>query len=231
MHLEQGGYHPRSDKHSNALAAAVVADLLDGCAPIRERARSGELVYDINRKIYTGTADWNIDLVLGAPPGGPVAPPANGIARTPPSTIQIGVEIKAVMTEHKKAIRNRKRDFEAHHDHVHRYNDRAIAGGLMLINGAASFRSPLRALGITTKHRNPEALVRMCIDQMRAVTTRRGLQATGLDAMGVLVIEYPNLPDAKARYVTTGAAPQVGDPLHYDAFIQAICGHYRDRFS
>jgi hypothetical protein len=27
-HLREEGYHPRSDKHSNALAAAIVTDLL-----------------------------------------------------------------------------------------------------------------------------------------------------------------------------------------------------------
>jgi len=41
-------------------------------------------------------------------------PPA-GIAEAPPSTIHIAIEIKGVMTEHHKAVKNRKRDFEAHH--------------------------------------------------------------------------------------------------------------------
>jgi hypothetical protein len=157
-HLQERGYHPRSDKHSNALAEAIVRDLLSCSAPMAERAAAGALVYDLNFTINAGTSDWNVDLVLGAPPPG-TAPPEAGepIRRTRPSTVQIAIEIKSVMTEHHKAVKNRKRDLEAHHEHVHRYSNRAIAGGVVVVNGSASFISPLRTE--RTAHRNPAALV------------------------------------------------------------------------
>lgn len=187
------------------------------------------MVYDLNKTIYTGTADWNIDLVMGAPPHGAIPAPTHGIARTPPSTIQIGIEIKSTMTEHRKAIRNRKRDFEAHHDHLHRYNNRAIAGAVMLLNGSGGFLSPLRKA--LTIHRGPEALVKYCVDQMRAVTVRSDLAGSGLEAKAVLVVDFSNQMPAKAKYITSGAVPKVGDPMHYDAFIQAVCSHFTQRFA
>lgn len=232
-HLEELGYHPRSDKHSNLLAKAVVDDLVRHCPAIREAAASGRLVYDLNRSLRVGTADWNVDLVLGEPAlqaGSQVESDRDQgtIARQPPSTVQIAVEFKSVMTEHKKAIKNRKRDFEAHHDHVHRYSDRAIAGGLLVINGSGTFRSPLRH-GEITQHRDPPALVDHCIREFRAVTVRSGTSPVGLDAKGVLVIDFDN-QGGEASYLTGRSVPQVGDPLHYDACIQAICNRYGERF-
>lgn len=229
-HLESEGYNPRSNKHSNALAEAVVADLVRACESIRDKAATGRLVYDLNRTLYTGTSEWNVDLVLGEPPM--EEPPSadrgsQGIERTPPSTIQMAIEIKSVMTEHKKAIKNRKRDFEAHHDHVHRYNPRAVAGGLLVVNAATTFQSPLRKS--PTTHRDPNALVEHCVRELRAVAVRSKPGGTGLDAKGVLVVDYDN-QSSPPSYVLGRAAPQVGDPLHYDAFIQALCGHYRENF-
>ena len=74
------------------------------------------------------------------------------------------------MTEHRKAVKNRKRDLEAHHDHVHRYNNLTIAGGLFVINGSAKFKSPLRE--DITVHREPRRLIEHCIQELRSVTSR-----------------------------------------------------------
>ena len=228
-HLRTQGYHSRSNKHSNALAEAMVSDLLAGCPVMADRARRGLLVYDLNFTIHAGTSDWNVDLVLGAPPpGSACAEPGAPITRTSPSTVEVAVEIKSVMTEHRKAIRNRKRDLEAHHEHVHRYNNRTIAGGMLVVNQAGSFKSPLRPE--VTEHRNPRALVELCIGQMRGVTARQGTQGEGLEAKAVVVVDMDNQDRGATAYVTQPPAPAVGDPLHYDAFLQSICSLYRQRF-
>lgn len=228
-HLRQFGYHPRSDKHSNCLSQCIVDDLIEHCPTIRQHAAKGEIVYDLNFTLVTGTATWNVDLVLGQPsPGQHIVQPGAQISRTRPSTVQIAIEIKAVMTEHRKAVKNRKRDFEAHHDHVHRYDQRTIAGGLLIVNGAATFKSPLR-LGIT-EHRQPDSLVKHCVEEMRAVAQRNQINGIGLDAKAVIVVDVNNQNIESARYLSSGASPPVGDPMHYDAFIQKICGLYRERF-
>jgi hypothetical protein len=66
QHLRSEGYHPRSDKHSNSLAHGILDDLLTHCPKIRVKAAAGNLVYDINFTIMADTAEWNVDLVMGA---------------------------------------------------------------------------------------------------------------------------------------------------------------------
>jgi hypothetical protein len=229
QHLREAGYHPRSNKHSNALAECLVTDLLAGCPAAAQAAAEGRLVYGLNFTIRTGTSDWNVDLVLGAPPPG-TAPPGDGTAvrQTAPSTVQIAIEIKSVMTEHQKAIRNRKRDLEAHHDHVHRYSNRTIAGGVLVLNCSETFDSPLRS-GVTT-HQNPRRLLERCMHQARSISSRANLNGQGLDAKCTIVVDMDNQDLASTRYVTATPAPTVGDPLHYDAFIQALCALYNERF-
>jgi hypothetical protein len=226
-HLRTQGYHPRSNKHSNALARAILADLLATCEPLRAKAATGRLVYAINVKLHFGTAVWNIDLAMGQP-AGTVTVPRTGIANVPPSTIQIAIEIKGVMTEHHKAVKNRKRDFEAHHQHVHNYSNEAIAGVVMVINAAPRFQSPL--ISHVTVHKNPTALVRHCMNEMRAVTSRGGVDGRGIDAGCAIVVSHDNIDNASTSYVTSPPAPQIGDPLHYDAFIQKVCSEYAHRF-
>ncbi len=229
QHLRNEGYHPRSDKHSNALAVAVVDDLLTTCPPLAARAKAGEVVYDLNFDLIFTTATWNVDLVLGSPPYGFTK--TNGsaaIARATPSTVEIAIEVKGVMTAHRKAVKNRKRDLEAHHAHVHNYSYKAIAGGIFVINAAGRFKSPLKA--VVSTHRNPEALVAHCVNELRAVATRSGSSGTGMEAKTALVVATDNLDLDAAHYVTKPPAPQVGDPLHYDAFLQKICTEYSARF-
>lgn len=228
QHLREAGYHPRSDKHSNALAVAIVQDLVDRCEPIRREALAGRLVYDVNMDLRFGTSTWNVDLVLGTPAG--EIHPDGAIARATPASVRVAVEIKSVMTEHRKAVKNRKRDFEAHHEHVHNYNRRAIAGGVLVVNAAERFRSPLR-LEVTLhgSGANVMRLVEHCLTEMRNVT-ERGVGQHGMDAKAALVVVLDNIELPAARYWSAPPAPQPGDPLHYDSFIQRLCEEYAERF-
>jgi hypothetical protein len=225
-HLQAEGYHSRSNKHSNALAEAIVSDLVQYCPKIAEHAAAGTLVYNLNFKLTVGTAVWNVDLVLGSPGLGATAAATDGrICRQTPATVQIAIELKSVMTEHRKAVKNRKRDLEAHHEHVHNYDNLAIAGGVLVINGASSFRSPLRPE--LTQHKNVDRLVEHCLIELRAVAVRGGPRGYGLDAACAVVVNMDNVNFGSASYV---AKPPVGDPLHYDAFIRSICEQYSRRF-
>ncbi len=227
-HLREAGYHSRSNKHSNALGYAVVGDLIARCPAIASKAASGELVFELNHRLRVAVTDWNVDLVLGQPPE-PV-PPSGAISELTPATVHIAVEFKSVMTEHRKAVKNRKRDLEAHHEHVHHYSNRAIAAGILVINAADRFRSPLRTDEITT-HRDPARLVEHCIRELRSVSTRQGMAGSGLEAKCALVVVCDNTEHAATRYADPPLAPAVGDPIQYDGFIQTICSAYRERFA
>jgi len=192
-HLKQEGYHSRSNKHSNAAALAVVSDLVARCPGLAARARAGQVVYQLNMDLRFGSATWNVDLVLGSP-ATPLEPADGLIARATPASVHIALEIKSVMTEHRKAVQNRKRDFEAHHEHVHNYNRRTIAAGLMVVNAAERFQSPLRAS--PTVHGNRDGIVRLvehCVREMRNVTGSGGSGNFGMDAKGLIVIDMDNL--------------------------------------
>lgn len=229
-HLREKGYHTRSDKHSNSLALAIVNDLVAHCRAIRDKASRGELVFDLNVTLHAGTSEWNVDLVLGAPELGREGAPTTGasIGRAVPSRVEIAIELKAVMTEHRKAVKNRKRDLEAHHEHVHNYDPNAIAGGVLVINASPTFRSPLRPEN--TVHQKPDELVKHCVAELRAVAFRGGSRNDGLDAKCAIVVSVDNQCADSVAYVTRPPAPPVGDPLHYDSFVRTICDLYTRRF-
>jgi hypothetical protein len=170
-YLLKNPYHPRSNKHSNALMEFFLDDLLALCPQVQSHAADGKLAYELNRRVRVGTSEWNVDLIVG-PPAAVVsdAPRERPIARSQPSNFRIACEAKSIMTEHRKAQRNRQRDLDALHQFMHRYDQNTIAAAVTLINAAESFRSPLRPR--VTKHRNPLDLARASIELLRMIPTR-----------------------------------------------------------
>jgi hypothetical protein len=233
-HLRSVGYHPRSDKHSNATGRAIVESLMRGCPRIASDAAAGQLVWQLNHDVKVGHSTWNTDLAIGPPsPSGiqPDAEQVEGMLRGTPIAVRIAVEHKAIMTEHLKARKNRKRDLEAHHAHVHEHDNRAIAAGLFVINASPTFRSPLRATDKpATAHRNVTILAARVIDELMSVTMAGGSHQVGLDAKGVLVLLMDNEDWTTTRYLHRPPAPMPGDPLHWDSFILRICDLYSRRF-
>ncbi len=231
-HLRTQGYHPRSDKHSKAIAVAMVEDLMAYCAEIAEEAAKERLVFNFNEDLIFGHTEWNTDLAIGPPPPGPVKGKGvvAGMIRATPATVRIAVEAKSVMTEHHKAVKNRKRDLEAHHAHVHDYDVSAIAGGIVVLNAAPTFVSPTRGGVEVTTHNNPDALIAHCINEVNNITMAGGTRAVGLDAKCALVIDMDNVNHVGTTYVTKKPAPQPGSPIHWDAFIQRMCNLYKARF-
>jgi hypothetical protein len=230
-HLREIGYHPRSNTHGKILCDFVLEDLLAICPKIAEDGLAGRLVYDIQRKIIVAGSEWNIDLVLGPPPSGAVNEvPAKGMRRESPATIRIAIEAKTVMTEHGKARRNRQRDLDSFHQFVHRYDSDTVAAGLIVVNIAERFKSPLRS--DTSTHRNVRALVQETLGLLRSLPQRsaRG-ESTGLEANGAIVVNHDNLDLGASTLVTAAPAPQIGDPLHYDSFLRRICDSYTLRWS
>lgn len=224
-------YHPRSNKHSNALLEFLLQDLLEACPRLREHAAQLEVVYDLNKKVHVGTSEWNVDLVLG-PPGtsSSVGRDPAPILKAQPSTFRLACEAKSIMTEHRKAQRNRQRDLDALHQFMHRYDQNTIVAGVTVLNIADSFRSPLRSS--TTKHRNPKELVRASIELLRSLPQRTNPgDGPGLEANAVIALDYDNSkPAAISSVQVSPPAPQPGDPLHWDSFVRRICDLYTQRW-
>jgi hypothetical protein len=246
--LVKHGYHPRTSRHSDLQSAQIVLDLLEGCPLMRERALTGHLVAKLRHHQQVGHDDWVIDLALGTN-AGPAIPPNHGqpIRFAPPAIIQVAIELKSIFTEHGKARRNRLRDFNAFHGYAHSYDPKTIAGAFLIVNAAEYFYSPLRKPEDITRHSRQNVSARdvaaESVNLFRTIRLRNSAQdSPGLEALAVLMIEHDNLkvhPDFEAhkgkhrptRVVHSAPAPQVGDPLHYQTFIQRICGQYVGRFA
>ncbi len=230
-YLLRNPYHPRSNKHSNALMELLLDDLLAVCSRFAEDALTGRIAYELNRKVRVGTSEWNVDLAVG-PPARPVSEPRDrSVARSQPSTFRVACEAKAIMTEHAKAQRNRQRDLDALHQFMHRYDQNTIVAAVTVINIAESFRSPLRSRA--TKHSKPVDLVKAAIELLRYLPLRsHPSNGPGLEANAVIVIRYDNSRRPVVSTVHTGPpSPQPGDPLHWDSFIRRICDLYMQRWT
>src|SRR5262249_10944816 len=128
-HLPTRGYHPRSDKHSQAGADSIVIDLMAHCPKISAAGRAESLVFEYNVELVHGHSRWKTDLAIGPPAPGAVSAGSDrvaGMARSIPTWTRVAVEAKTVMTKHTGARKNRKRDLEAHHQHVHDYDATAV---------------------------------------------------------------------------------------------------------
>ena len=160
-------------------------------------------------------------------------PGTEPISRGRPVSVEIAIELKSVMTEHRKAVKNRKRDLEAHHDHVHHYDQRSIAGGVFVVNQSLTFKSPLReeATVHARDRRGAIALVDHCLTEMRNVSERTDETGYGLEAKCFIVVAMDNQDLASTGFVETSPAPMQGDPLNYDSFIDRLCSQYERRFA
>jgi hypothetical protein len=153
--------------------------------------------------------------------------------RATPAWTRIAVEAKAVMTKHMGARKNRKRDLEAHHQHVHEYDKNAVAASITLVNAAPNFYSPVPPPGLR-EHKDPLRLARMVVDEVENVTMSKGSDP-GLDAKCALVVDMDNVQLSSGSYAVTYVtksppAPKIGSPIHWDSFIQRICHVYNARF-
>lgn len=243
-HLREQAYHPRSDAHSNAICLAILEDLLDQCPPVADKARTGELIAQLNHTVTVSHQRWNIDLALGPPAGKPVPPAEPELIRmAAPSVIEVALEAKGVMTEHGKARHNRLRDLQAFHHHAHIYNQKVVAVGIVVVNVSTVYWSPTRAEDDITFHSNIDELGKQTVDLFRSLPLRHApSEGAGLEAACVLVVDHdnllknenlpPNAPGpARTLLVTKPPAPAVGDPLHYSTMIRRVCRAYQDRWS
>lgn len=246
-HLIKEGYHPRSSKHSDFLSEVIIADLLEECPAIAEKAARGELVVKLRHHQQVGYDDWVIDIAFGTCAGKAMPPPKQqSIKFTAPALIQIAIELKTVMTEHGKAQRNRLRDFSAFASHGHRYDPDTVLGALLAVNAAERFYSPLRKGDKVTLHGTKKASARevakATVDLFRSMPLRHSdSRSQGLDGVSVIAVEHDNLsihPDQNTyshlhkttRVAPIPPSPSIGDPMHYQTMVQRLCIAYSKRF-
>jgi hypothetical protein len=235
-YLNEHGYHPRSSKHGDALCEFLLRDLLRSCPVFRNAADRNAIVFQRNYTIAPQAPDqWNADLVVG-PPREPVnsnSPRVGEIAQGDPSAIWMAIDTKTIMTEHGKARRNRQRDLNSFHDILHRKNAKTIVGGLLLVNLADRFQTPLaRTSGGVTPHPHIERLVAeivSLIDVLPRAAPAPG--RAGIEALGIIVVKHTNVKGDVSEIVTAPPARSAGQPLSYLSFLHDLCEAFGTRFA
>jgi hypothetical protein len=231
--LRENEYHPRSPKHGSASCMFLIDDLLYESDLFFEAAQNNEIVYKEDHTVGEGQLRWNIDLVVG-PPANEVQVPLGDerpIAEGNPAEIWLAVDAKSVMTEHGKARRNRQRDINSFADIMYHHYPGAVTGGVLLINMAERFRSPLRDEGDITTHDNIERLVEETIEIFENIDRSDGEINPNVDAVGCVVVEHTNLDDAhQTRLVDEAPGPQLDDTVHYQNFLKEIIDTFESRF-
>jgi hypothetical protein len=232
-YLSETGYHPRSSKHGDKLCQLLLADMQDECPAFKVAIQEGRVCFDLNYSPATNVPlGWNIDLVIG--PTVDCHLPGSSPVRGAPSELWIAVDAKTIMTEHGKARRNRQRDLNSFATILHMRDLKTIVGGLVVINMAETFKSPLRN-GETTIHANISRLVSESVKLFEDLPRAPSSGLTGgnlnqIDAMGVIVVRYTNERGEQATLVTDPPAPQPSSPVHYANFVKDICSAFGERF-
>jgi hypothetical protein len=227
-------YHPRSDTHGGAQCRYFVDDLMYESDAIREAAQDGELVFQEDYEVGEGGLSWNTDLVIG-PPANLVQAPVDGdrvMAQDDPAEIYLAVDAKSIMTEHQKARRNRQRDINSFADIMHHHHQRALTAGILLVNVAEIFDSPLRDLDDITDHVHIDRIVGEIIDMFDSINRSEGEISANLDGAGIVVVEHSNLVEdiGETQLMTEPPAPQSGDRVHYRTVVGQMADWFEGRF-
>lgn len=226
-------YHPRSDKHGAASCQYLLDDLLYLSDDLREAAGRSEIVFKEDHTVGAGVMRWNVDLVLGPPEGGCQSKlnADESITSGEPEEVWLAVDAKSVMSEHGKARRNRQRDINSFADVMHHHHERAVTGGVLLLNIAERFDSPTRDEDDITEHHNVERLVEETIDMFRGIERAEGEISPNVDAVACVVVRHTNMDDGQdTELVTEPPAPQPGDITHYRTFLDILIKTFEDRF-
>jgi hypothetical protein len=218
-------YHPRSDAHSIALCRFILEDLLKHCAPLRQQAVAGGIVYGINylHQWAQSRKTKTLDLAVGTgTPDTSLASPVRGIYRGTIERVLISCESKTVMTEHSKSQPRIYDELSSSHEIVHQGDRDAIAAGIAVVNIAGTFVSPLRQRGVelhVSHHKQPQAAERM-ITHLRGLPIRTASSEIGFDAYATIVVDCDN--QGPAKLWTKPPAPQQRDPDEYLVFWSAF---------
>jgi hypothetical protein len=151
-------------------------------------------------------------------------------------TALVAMEAKAAMTEFGKARPRLYDELNSSHLTIHGDTDPSIAAGFAMVNLADSFVSPLRnpwSLSAhaphVSSHRQPQDATSV-IEKVKQLPRRSATGGTGFDALGLVLMECRN-DGSPVTVVNTAPAPQPGDSLYYDNFIERIETIYAHRFA
>lgn len=213
----------------------LLDDLLYESDAFKEAASKGEIVYQEDYTVGSGPSRWNTDLVVGPPADSEDVQTQLGddrpITEAEPGEIWLAIDAKSIMTEHQKARRNRQRDINSFADIMHRHHPGAVTGGVILVNAAEKFHSPLRDEDDITEHDEIERLVEETVDIFRDIDRAEGEISPNVDAVATIVVDHTNMEDGhETTLVESPPAPERGDIVHYRNFLDIIVDTLETRY-
>jgi hypothetical protein len=115
---------------------------------------------------------------------------------------------------------------------MHHHHEKALTAGILLVNLAEQFDSPLRDPDDITDHVHIERIVGEIIEMFDSINRSEGEISANLDGAGVVVVDHTNLIDDvdETELVTGPPAPQEGDRVHYRTFASQMAKWLEDRF-
>lgn len=229
-------YHPRSDEHSKRLCALILDDLQAVCPTLAKHLAAGSVVAGINALVQfpSGKAK-TLDLAIGEPAAGASETlkllGADTNARI--ARVRFSCEAKQCMTEHSKTKPRIFDELSSSHEIVHQGEPNAIATGVVVVNVASQFASPLRqapqpAPLVFLPHRQPRVTEDM-VNHLRGLKRSSKAGEVGFDAFATLVVDCDNV--GPCTLYTNPPAPKVGDQDEYRTFLRTIAQLYTERYS
>jgi hypothetical protein len=216
---ENIGFNPRAGRYSDALSLLVIDDFVGASGLIKERMGRAWIRAEPNADVTTLSTTRNVDLVIWGPEDS-----------NHNRSVQIGLENKLILAAHGKARKNRLGDIIAFSNHIHNAGQGAVAAGLIGVNLSAEYANPDPfAEGMERAKFPMDKVVRDTIG-IYAKLPQRGALTEPYDrpeAFGVFVFRYDG--QSNATLVTEPPAPQVGDSVHYETFIERIVAQYEQR--
>jgi hypothetical protein len=227
-------YHPRSDEHSKRLCALVLDDLKAVCPPLAEQINTGEVLARINAVVVFDNGKTKaLDLAIGEPTRArPGELTLQGLPAGTIGKVRLSCEAKQCMTEHSKTKPRIFDELSSSHEIVHQGESSAIATGIVVVNAAPCFASPLRQLPtpaeiIFSKHSQPKVTADM-VRHLRGLKRRDGTTGVGFDAFATIVVDCDNTSDCSL--VTSPPAPQLAESDHYEPFLLKVASSYAERY-
>jgi hypothetical protein len=153
------------------------------------------------------------------------------------ATVLVATEAKAAMTAFLKARPRLKDELTSSHQTIHGDNESAIAAGLVLINGAATFVSPdmnkhalAKNAAVVSTHKQPDDAEKV-VTGLRDIQRRSAPNDAGFDALGVVVVSCRNDGSPVTRITSHPPAPVAADDFDYARFVDRVAHLYATRFS
>lgn len=253
-------YHSRSDKHGKAACWGIAFDLLSSSSLLRKHIRDGKVILGVNHTLrdYGTTREKRLDLVFARPEGPPSGETFGSLAVrhdirltaeqavlleqlptcpiAPVGAVLIGLEAKATMTAHIRALPRLYDELTSSHVCIHGASRQALAIGFVMINASPVFISADRnrhdmstTPPLLSYEPQPKSLERT-LAKVHEILRRSNVRETGFDGLGVVVIDGVN--DGSPYHVVSGSpAPAPGSAFHYASMITRMANEYDTTFS